>query len=78
MTIKEEIVEQLDTMNEAQLAALKEYLGRPERKRLENEFRLLDELAAPMSDEDHAVFEEAAKRRALFADRKLELKPDDR
>lgn len=65
-------------MDEVQLAALERLLEKPEREKLEEEFRLLDELAAPMSGEDRAIFEETTRRRSLFGDRKLELKPDDR
>ena len=77
MTIKERIIERLDGMNEAQLKALDQQLEETKRENLEEEFRLLDELAAPMTREQQALFEEAVMRRPLFGGRKLELEPDD-
>ena len=77
MTIREKIVEQLDDMNEAELAALEQFLRRSRERKLEEEFRLLDILAEPMSEEDQAVFEENIRRRPLFGNRKLEIEPDD-
>ena len=76
MTVKEKILERLEAMDEVQLTALERYLQSPEYVKLEEEFRLLDELAAPMSEEDKAVFEEATRRRPLFGDRELTLEPD--
>ena len=61
MTIKEKIVEQLDDMNEAELIALEQFLRKSKERRLEEEFRLLDILAEPMSEEDKAVFKEAVR-----------------
>ena len=74
-SVKERIIKQLDTMDETELTALEQQLRKA---RLEEEFRLLDELAAPMSQEDQAVFEEAIRRRPLFGNRRLEIEPDDR
>ena len=68
-TTKARIIEQLDKMDEAELVALEKQL---KKAKLE-EFRLLDELAAPMSEEDQTMFEEAVRRRSLFGNRKLEL-----
>ena len=77
MSVKEKIVEQLDDMNEAELAALEQFLRKSKERKLEEEFRLLDTLAEPMSEEDRAVFEENIRRRPLFGSRKLEIEPDD-
>ena len=74
MTIKERIIEQLDALDEVQLAAIEEQLrvlG------LKEEFRVLDELAGPMSEEDKAAFEAMTHRRSLFGSRKLGVRPDD-
>lgn len=50
MTTKEKIIKHLDTLDEARLAALEKDLGIADRD-LE-EFRLLDELAAPVGEEE--------------------------
>ena len=50
MTTRERIIRHLDTLDEARLTALEKDLGIVERD-LE-EFRLLDELAAPRGDEE--------------------------
>lgn len=80
MTIKERVIEQLEGLDEAELLEIEKDLNRMTQARtkrqLEEEFRLLDELAVPMSEEDKAVFEEATKRRPLFGNRKLTLEPD--
>ena len=73
-TVKERLIDLVEQMDEPELVALERQLRKA---RLEEEFRLLDELAAPMSEEDQAVFEEAIRRRPLFGNRKLELEPDD-
>ena len=59
MTIKERIVKQLDGMDEAELAVLEQI----RKIQLEEEFRLLDELAAPMTRKQQRVFEEAVRGR---------------
>ena len=76
MTTKEKIIKHLDTLDESRLAALEKDLGIVDRD-LEEEFRLLDELAAPMGEEESAAFNEAVRRRPLFGGRRLELEPDD-
>ena len=60
MTIKEKIVEQLDGMNEAELAALEQFLRRS-RESSRRSFAFLDILAEPMSEEDQAAFKEAMR-----------------
>lgn len=77
MTIKEKIIKHLDTLDDARLKALEEDLGLTDHD-LEDEFRLLDELAAPMGEEERAAFNEAVRRRPLFGGRRLEFGPDDR
>ena len=77
MSVKEKIVEHLDAMNEAELTTLERQLRKSKSEKLEEEFRLLDILAEPMSEEDQAVFEENVRRRPLFGNRKLEMEPDD-
>ena len=72
MTTKERIIGQLDGLDEGQLAAIEEQIERfrPDReadkqariaRQLEEEFRLLDELAAPMSEADKIAFKEAIR-----------------
>ena len=50
MTVKEKILERLEAMDEVQLTALERYLQSPEYEKLEEEYCLSDELAAPMSE----------------------------
>ncbi len=76
MTTKERIIRHLDTLDEARLTALEKDLGIVERD-LEKEFRLLDELAAPMGEEERTAFNGAVRRRPLFGGRRLEPGPDD-
>ena len=79
MTVKERVIEQLEAFDETELSEIeKDLQSRRIKRQLEEEFRLLDELAAPMSEEGKAVFEEATKRRPLVGDRKLVLEPDAR
>lgn len=67
MTTKERIIRHLDTLDEARLTALEKDLGIVERD-LEEEFRLLDELAAPMGDGERAAFNEAVRRSPLLSE----------
>lgn len=81
MTVKERVIEQLEAFNEAELSEIEKDLQSRAtqvrvKRQLGEELHLLDELAAPMSEEDKIMFEEAVKRRSLFGDRKLTLKPD--
>ena len=53
MTTKERIIKHLDTLDEARLTALEQDLGIAKADRdLTEEFRLLDELAAPVDEEE--------------------------
>ncbi len=77
MTAKERVTEQLEAFDETELSEIeKDLQSRRIKRQLEEEFRLLDELAAPMSQEGQIAFGEAVKRRPLFGDRQLELEPD--
>ena len=83
MTTKERIIEQIEQFDETELLDIERELQSrvvqaKTRRRLEEEFRLLDELAAPMDEGDSVAFEEATRRRPLFGQRRFELKPDDR
>ena len=70
MTIKERVLKHVATMDEAQLVELEHYSERKSAEgRLNDKFRLLEELAAPMSDEDQKVFELAVRRRPFFGER---------
>lgn len=77
MTIKERMLKHVEAMDEAQLAELEQYFKSTSGEgRLDDEFRLLEELAAPMSGEDQEIFEAAVRRRPFFGERKLEVEPD--
>ena len=52
MTTKERIIRHLDTLDEARLAALEQDLRIAKADRDLEEFRLLDELAAPIGEEE--------------------------
>ena len=52
MTTKERIIRHLDTLDESRLTALEQDLGIAEADRDLEEFRLLDELAAPIGEEE--------------------------
>jgi hypothetical protein len=78
MTVKERVLKRIEELDEARLSELERNLEAPASKglTLEEEFRLLDELATPMSEEDRAAFEEATRRRPFFGGRTLEIEPD--
>lgn len=70
MTTKERIIEQINQLGEAELLEIeKEIRERASqakvKRQLEEEFRLLDELAAPMSEEDKTVFRKNIRTRFL-------------
>ena len=65
MTVKERVIKQWEAVDEAELSEIeKDFQSRATQarinRRLEKEFRLLDELAAPMGEADKIAFEEAA------------------
>ncbi|WMT57466.1 hypothetical protein [Truepera radiovictrix] len=73
-------IEQLD---EAQLEQLErglleqcEHHANAITPELAEEFQLLEELAAPMSEPDRQAFEASVRRRPLFGGRSLDLEPD--
>ena len=77
MAIKERMLKHVETMDEAQLVDLERYFKRTSGEgRLDAEFRLLEELAAPTSGENQEIFEAAVRRRAFFGGRKLEVEYD--
>ncbi len=60
MTVKERVTKQLEAFDETELSEIeKDLQSRRNQRQLEEEFHLLDELAAPMSEEDKAAFKEA-------------------
>lgn len=85
MTIKERIIERLDTLDETQLAALEEQLSQrksesevEKQERIKHQLEALHAVAGMLSDpEDYAEFEKHARRRSLFGGRKLDLEPDE-
>ena len=90
MTIKERIIEQLDELDEAQLAAIEEQIKGSRRKgsrreneaekqeRIKRQLEALQAVAGVLSDpKDYAEFEKHARRRSLFGGRKLDLEPDE-
>lgn len=75
MTVKERVMRRIEQLDDAQLERLERDLvgfGTG----LEEEFRLLEELASPMSEADRLAFEASARRRPLFGGRSLDLEPD--
>ena len=84
MTIKERIVEQLDGLDEGQLAAIEKQIQRfrleseaDKQARIKRQLEALHSVAGMLSDpEDYAEFEKHARRRSLFGGRKLDLEPD--
>ena len=87
MTIKERIIERLDAMDEAELAALDQQLERSKREheseadkrvRIERQLEAFRSITGMLSDpEEYAEFEKHARRRPLFGGRTLDLEPDE-
>ena len=79
MTIKERVIRRIEKMDEAQLGNLEKQLEglASEDGGLSEEFRLLNDLAAPMSEEDRRIFEEASRRRPFFSERRTSAETDD-
>jgi hypothetical protein len=84
MTIKEQVLETIEQLNDAALSQLLEKARELEQedkvkkqKDIEEKIALWKALAEPDDSIDWTEFDEATKRRSLFGGRTLDLEPDE-